>query len=494
MAGAESWRKKEEYVPTHTSEPSSFVPPPPSVLEQTLAEESQADLEVVDFSDMSVFIGIPKEENMPISEESDIRPSERPGRPQASDFFTSTSSAVESGHWRKPNDSAPATIRSSEQVAREDNAFNGLGEVRHSPNLPRSNLPTPPSPSLGRRPQSSQKEVTVSAFDDTLSKIRGAMQSNEPTAPPQSTTPFVASSRRPSVVSVPIPNKPEYPRDRWVPPALRPKPPLERENFDVTVYVPPNSPKPAWNAFSVRLPTVSSPVDPLTKRQLSLWQKHFPVRLQVMCYDPPVEGVSRRESLLQDLFGKPQKLKGKLHYRVHLPRMTLQPVLTVNLNPPQGSRVFGRSPVSDNITSWRKSPAAPKETSETTATLDPTSRSPPPETTTPSRLDVSDSTSKSSAHVRLKSLSQAQGESSLPASKRTRAPTFDGKESHGISFTVGSELNAPEKFDEDLQAPIPSSQTNLSAQTSKSGQSLNVLNSVAQDEVSCYIFLFLIPA
>jgi serine/arginine repetitive matrix protein 2 len=412
-----SWRKKED----QRTKPSSFVAPPPSALEQSLAEDHHADLEVVDFSSLGTLVGIP-EDQQALTTEPDLPPPspERRNRPHASDFF-GNSPPNTSAAWRKQGDEG--NTAPEDAIEQTPTRATMTTDVRLSPSY-RAAVPVPPAYSPRQsnlRPQPISKDVTVSAFDDTLSKIRGAMQSNETKVQPTTVSPPSVPSQQPTPPTA-ANIKQEDPR--WIPPALRGKPPAHRENFDATGIQPPRSPKPAWNTYSVRLPSTSLPVEILNKRQLALWNKNSAVRPDVSCYDPPVEDGQRRDFSLQDLlFGKPMKIRGKFQYKVHLPK-TRNPI-QVSV-PTTGSRGFGKPLVADSAQSWRKSIST-----NGSSGLDPTSRSPPPHMANISHEGTSTS-NKSSAHVRLPSQTKVPVEN---LNVQTTAPT--------VSFTVTSELDMP---------------------------------------------------
>ncbi|KAE9383632.1 hypothetical protein BT96DRAFT_1008946 [Gymnopus androsaceus JB14] len=130
----DSWRVK----PTPSQPPQSpqtprepaehpramfFVTPPPSALDQ-VQSKSFADFEVVNYSELAKFIGVPEksEEKSVVSEKAETIIPEKPQRPVASDFFEekpsltdispSTSTPSDAEIWRKPR--KPSSVLYSE--------------------------------------------------------------------------------------------------------------------------------------------------------------------------------------------------------------------------------------------------------------------------------------------------------------------------------------------------------------------------------------------
>jgi len=111
-----------------------------------------------------------------------------------------------------------------------------------------------------------------------------------------------------------------------------------QEVFDITIPEPPRSPRPAWNAFVVRLPRFSRILEPLTKRQFHL-NKSPPgqVRWDILSFVPPVKGMTRRDFSLNDvLFPKTQHVR---RYVVSLHKPNSLPREVSGLNGTTGSKV-----------------------------------------------------------------------------------------------------------------------------------------------------------
>jgi serine/arginine repetitive matrix protein 2 len=510
---AESWRSKANPLPPQTSRQvharppvPSFMPPPPSALEQveSLAKDPEEELEVVDFSDLAKFVGVPdKDQHVEaIPSSSSLA---RLSRPIASDFFDDRPAALEVVTpvkndvvaWRRKSSldfgmahpstfeqQNDTTMTSAKDRPRTDavveNSFASdaasttstketTPSVDHHHTIPTVNVPPYSGTQRTPRVQTFYKEAAMSALDDTLSRIKGAldgMQAGEAPKDPQhsgsaESETFTTSSARsllphshPSVKSSP-------PKERWVPPALRVRhfdfeP---QEVFHVTGCEPPRSPKPAWNAFIVRLPKLSHSLEPPNEKRLRLSIKPpYAVRWDILSFDPPVEGMNRRDLSLNDiLFRKQAPFKGRHKYRVLLPRhrgpRVNIPVHTVapKIN---GVGTFGRAAGLDGLSTWRKVTSPPSTTIEIRDTmtsefgLDTMSRSPPPELS--SDLSVA-SMPKSDASIPTKSDGplvpiRSRSQPKMPAGSAVafyRDSRIDAVESDPkplVNFIVTSEL------------------------------------------------------
>ncbi|KAH7924004.1 hypothetical protein BV22DRAFT_544887 [Leucogyrophana mollusca] len=511
---AESWRSKANPLPPPTpSRKTSLLPstprqvharptasqqqPPPMLhgVQEPITAAAGEDLEVVDFSELGKFVG--STDPLPAStppnhSETTENGGSRPSRPVASDFFEDTPPPpkVSADGWRRkgsvelarPSMSGSALgqeeprssgrRRDSEATTNTSNGDSHVGsQVVIAPPLSSSQQRTP-------RTATSYREAPMSALDDVMSRIKGAlvgMQAGDPTKdsfslgsfdPDVSTSsiksnPFVVAS---SVKAVKEP--------KWLPPALRPRQPnpdqQDQEVFDVTRCEPPRSPKPAWNAYVVRLPSISRPMDPMPKKQAHYAKNTMGhIRWDIMSWEPPVEGMSRRDFSLNDvLFRKAQPYKGRVKYRVSLPRTKSAHRSTTS----PGAANFGpkvhlpsvaskpsapppRSKVVDDLLSWRKAPL-PSSVSETipevivevtpSPALDTMSRSPPPELLHASPgAAPSDDAAAAKAEA---ALSRARSQPKMPAGSAVgfyRDPPPDLKspeEKPAVNFTVISEL------------------------------------------------------
>ncbi|KAF8591969.1 hypothetical protein K439DRAFT_1656414 [Ramaria rubella] len=299
------------------------------------------------------------------------------------------------------------------------------------------------------RPLSHFKEAPMATLTDTMSRIKGALDGMQTVEPPNeiSSREVEEQSHGSPALAISIAAKWKMNDSTWgawrdqrpevsehVMKILSPPPvrsvPAPRELFDVTCLPPPRSPKPAWNAFVVHIPKESLARDAISKKQLHFWNlPHSPVRWDILSWEPPVEGMNKRELSRDEIFHRKYTVKGG-KFRVMLPgrqivhaavedsnafqeiptstpqhglvtaagvKIKLPPrTLSVRQNtttPPQ-SVVLSR-PRDSSVPSWRRSatPLTPLKKDRPNPTtvndgppdnqLNTTSRSPPPEPSTP---------------------------------------------------------------------------------------------------------------
>ncbi|KAI0935969.1 hypothetical protein AcV5_004235 [Taiwanofungus camphoratus] len=423
-AEADSWRSKA--VSARSTTPQSSVsptapaslPPPPLFAEvASLAVKLDEDLEVVDFSELGKLVGA---ETIPQSFETresvTLRSLPvRPCRSVASDFFDEHTPGVrdqarpariDEGSWRrKPMDESSvvpdSTVTASAKgklrvqiLAADTSRPNALSSTVDSHSIMSSNSRYPEEPvrshsSLGQSAAvpanlASQKspltpsyrEAPMSALDDTLSRIKGALDGMHTKTEPA---------------------KPQ----KWLPPALRPKPaapPHSDEVFDVTGHEPPRSPRP-WNVYDVKFPRISRPLEQIPKNQLQLFNSQSCARLDISSWNFASEGTYQRYIPPNDiLFRRVQFHRGRPRYYVSIPRTWhngLRAIVeegskpVVNL-PPKSTVIKSPHSISretERLSGWRKpvTPSPSVKDSQTDDTrlhleLDTVSRSPPPET------------------------------------------------------------------------------------------------------------------
>ncbi|KAF7306641.1 hypothetical protein MIND_00455600 [Mycena indigotica] len=397
-----------------TPAPAQLPPPafvaPPTALEQveSLAND---DLEVVDFSDLGKFVGDSDEQaNVPT-----VVP--RPSRPSAIDFFDDRPSEA------VPTEKiGPTTWRRHEPGSRSIDAditapLEGLQPTNRTP----------------------RKEAAMSTLDDVMSRIKGALDTMQ-TSERERRSPEVSAAGA-------IPRGPAFlPSSRWVPPAFRPRPsepPEPREEL-VTGCEPPRSPKPAWNTFVIRLPKSSQALEPLSRKQLNMTTRPTPLRWDILSFDPPVEGMNKKDLSINEILFR--RVPGKGKFKVLLPNSQVSgPKVNV---PPISSRPtsFVRSP-SDALSTWRKAPATGND-DQGLATV---SRSPPPEL--PSETPITSFKSEDAFTAR------SRPEPKMPVGSSVAfyrdSVEMDGQAS--VNFIVNSELEAtPNKLKPSILVSSPS--------------------------------------
>ncbi|KZT06357.1 uncharacterized protein LAESUDRAFT_192554 [Laetiporus sulphureus 93-53] len=421
-AEAQSWRSRGSgrSSPPHHGPPSDeqLLPPPLIHEVEALLVNSDEDLEVVDFSEMGKLVDAHGTALQPQESLQTIHPlSMRPLRPVAADFFGDSKAAHEltsaaitdESTWRRksthqnhsperpeivfatgPKGERPMTSLEQADILRlpghspVSNAHSAIVPyLRHHDDHAR---PHPNSNHLAAAPAhhvngsqrspltSSYREAPMSTLDDTLSRIKGALDGMHSQTEPVK-------------------------HAKWLPPALRLKPAhdicLPSEVFDVTGFEPPKSPKPAWNVYGVKLPHVSRPVPPISRQQLRSSQNtsasSWP---EIYSWNSSAAGVRRRGLSINDiLFREPFTYKRSPRYTVRLPqrRYALRPVIEEAISPVVNlpSKPSGVRPTSANTQMPDDSQRG--ESMQTSFvevqppdafsqyTLDTISRSPPPE-------------------------------------------------------------------------------------------------------------------
>jgi serine/arginine repetitive matrix protein 2 len=330
--------------------------------------------------------------------------------------------------------------------------------------------PSPTAPRLSKGP-APFRQVTMSALDDVMSRIKGALDnmqvdagrgasSNEPMD-------WRTSVSKPKirVIEPSISTRTLSKDAKWLPPHLRqPQLDLDQEVFGPTCCEPPCSPRPV--TLVVKLPTILRPVDAVPKRQLHLLKHSFGhVRLDTLS-----DGMNKRDlSVNEILFKRPPSGKGnKPRYRVQLPRATRTHSASLpKVNLPSGfpkiNTAPGRSKAVDDLPTWRRGPlpSTTQKTArvdETSPILDVTSCSPPPELPAlPSEPTVTQEGSTKLESYLVRQRTQPK----LPAGSavgfyRDPGPSFQDSKTT-VNFIVSSEL------EEAMQVSRPESSMLLSS-------------------------------
>ena len=471
----DSWRSR----PRPTNE-SVRKDPPHDLLKSTIPSAPSLELqvdentEVVDFNNMGQLVG-DKEPVKPIASSSSSIISAKSRRAVASDFFDEYGpEKSDPDQWKRPNTipqrshpSAPPNVSDDKETLDDTSnhkpstgspGHTSVQHVSHGISNHVGHSSQTQGSKFSRTPNASYREAPLSALDDTMSRIKGALDgmhsksdvavkeaTRETSHPVQLTSD--ANQTTSSGSSVP----PKV--DKWLPPALRSHGTEHSHRrtdfFEITRPGPPISPAPRDSKFVIHLPKGSRKIGPLTGRQASYQNRTFygPVRWEILSFDPPVEGMTKKSLSVNDvLFRKPPGSYKTRRFTVSLPKSRIlatsakgdirdNAALSIQKESDVGA--FGRPRMSAQA-SWRTTgpkdmnPAAEDRSVEK---LDVTSRSPPPETIT-----VTQTGSVPSNPVAL-----AKGKH-LPKASEAMDVAFycdSGKRatSLAISFTVGSEID-----------------------------------------------------
>ncbi|PFH49226.1 hypothetical protein AMATHDRAFT_5114 [Amanita thiersii Skay4041] len=512
---AETWRRTtplprqlHESRPTARRSSSSvaFIPPSPADIDHIqLADTKKEDLEVVDFIDMGKLVG----------ETTDATPNpeqDRPKRtlrPVASDFFDDTPPAPlptapmkHADPWRRRTSSHQISASEERDTPLVHSKADNVEGEEHgqkpneSSNEARQYHHTPPAvmhPVQQRtnRMHSYYIQAPMSSLVDAMSRIKGALHdmhaeelNKENIATEVTTSSSQAAEKGNGALSKPA--------ERWVPPSLRGRTGERQEpsgNFSVTITEPPQSPAPISHTLVVRLPSVLQEREPINKKRLQWFLRSPPpVRWDILSFDPPVEGMNRRDFSLNDvLFRRPYGagFKGKLKYRVFLPRGRSYGPRVHIPNPnalKSGIGAFGKQAGADSSLSWRKtiSPLQPtKEVgAETAVDLDTTSRSPPPEaaSTSPTfaiNSKVDDGMADGSpVPVRVRSQPKMPAGSGVAFYRDSRIDAVEAEPRSLVNFIVSSEIDDPQSpqqpTDKDQEETSGPSKTNITKEVEQS--------------------------
>jgi serine/arginine repetitive matrix protein 2 len=410
-------------------------------------------VETFDFSDLGKLIGAPEkteEEQKPIPPDPvtapsidlvDARNREPPIAPKS-----------DTSAWRrKPEESHLEPGLDGSKSGAVELTINTDGPSTRS-SVDQSHPPFPP---LQRSPRTNTfREASMNSLDDTLSRIKGALDHMHEPPPPEKKSTTTESQQTRSQPPTPVPPpqtlKPEPPKpSRWLPPALRPKDHVSNPfGSDAEEYVT-KLPLPVLpsEVTTVLVPKFSVARGPLTKRQFGLSKcPANGVRWDILTWDPPVEGMSKRDfSLNEVLFRKTTGIKGRPRPRVNLPRSGNSRFR--GKSPSTGA--FGRPRGGDDAQTWRRSEPLQEvtEVPEPSNALETVSVSPPPVpqeeiktpnspvTTTPQlRVGASENLGRQKAQRKTLVVDDV-------GFYRSRTDVPGAEAATAVSFTVSSELD-----------------------------------------------------
>ncbi|CAL1696425.1 unnamed protein product [Somion occarium] len=450
--------------------PASVIPPPPLSLPavDALSLAPDEELEVFDFSEIGKMVG---EIAAPPAQQSTAR--SRP-RPVAIDFFddagqsqpTANDAQKEQESWRKSVPPITEDAAGSQEV-QLDSRPTSLSPPAQAP-LSQRRLSTSSDDHarvhtghslahpLKSPVSSSYREASLLVLDDTMARIKGAIDGMQKPEPTKSDVPKAEPAGPDEIEVSPRPEPPKTQLTRWLPPALRARavnhdePP--REIFDVTADEPPRSPKPVWNTFSVKFPSVSHPREHIPRKQLNMSKTQPHIRSDIYTFDPPIEHMNRRDFHLNDIFfRKPLVVKGRVKYTVLLPsrRATSSKAIGPVVNLPAKSVAgFGRKNGASDGSSWRKPPPSPLSSQpavgeEGPQTLETVSRSPPPESSSVKTTEFSE---RPTVSVTAAAAAKSRPQPKMPAGtdvafyRDSRAEDLSKQAKATVKFIVSSEL------------------------------------------------------
>lgn len=473
---AESWRCKARVFSQRPSSPTRLPVPAPLPLlhagDEPVTSNADENLEVVDFSDLGKLVG----EDVPGPHQSSAnqsRPRQR-GRSAASEFFEDTPTSQ--GPSELPGREVvslytePSPTETTERSTSERQygsiqgpsitSFDGLMSSGTSYSLTSLHRP--------HKNFTSFREPPIAALDDVMSRIKGALDNMQVDSAKEAVIDIADArlgSNKFTKLKPPGTTRSLPKEAKWLPPALRSHRSYhhdhDQEDFSVTGCDPPHSPRLAPRIV-VKLPKVSHPVEPIQKRQLRL--STFPdyVRWDILSWNPPVDGMTKRGFSINDVLFK--KFKGH-RYQVTLPRsVRTGPRVHIPTMSSRVSPLYGRPKILDDLVSWRR--GAPSDTKDQksdkpTSSVRPpdvTSHSPRPSVASPEDLPEPITVDDASTKLE-KQLIRPRNQPRLPPGSAIgfyRNPTLTNQQPNGtVHFTVVSELedgkNSPQ-----LEAISPS--------------------------------------
>ena len=462
-----SWRSNAPRRSSHSSvAPVVSFPSASQVLGvQFLDSSNDESLEEVEFTDLGKFVGVepdPDEAVVPpfqwvdVSTEddqpppprtrSDLDPSWRrkaslpPVKEQPSIVTSIVPDAASEPPASREADVAPA----SPSVPTTSIGMGSPARPFTDGSFPGQSLSVPPSLSSQRSPRA----PSISTFDDTMSRIKGAMQT-KPHRNTHHTERAAANSNAHSA------EQPRFSRGITQTPRSHPPRVPEPDEPFTTLTELLDDDMQSGQPGLVKLPTCSRALEPLSKKELlNSKRSSLPLRWEVLSWDPPVEGMSIRDySVNSVLFQKPFPQKGHPRYPVTLPpsgayliRRSSPATPKVHLpakplvNKTVGSAgAFGRPRVADENSNWRRTlPSIPDQVESVASSegLVTRSGSSPPDTDKAS--DVAPSV-ETETTLPVQWSTKSRAEPKMPAGASV-AFYRESTSCPSVSFTVSSEL------------------------------------------------------
>ena len=480
---------------------------------QLLSPSNDESLEEVEFMDLGKFVGLEPESEEPVAS-SPLPQENTPAEISYDDQPAPTRSRSElESSWRRKGPLLPveeqqpvvattvvldATFESP--LGREADTVPASPSVRTASTV--MSTPVKPmaegscsgqtlvAPSLlssqrSPRPPSYRDDLR-STFEDTMSRIKGAMQTKPQRNAPEGEHHTDRATASGTSTEQPWHGKGASPSSRSHPPrALHPEEPFTTStelDDDLHVDQPPR----------VRVPSASRVLEPMSKKELANLRKSIsPLRWEIFSWDPPLGGTSNNDYSVNDvLFRKPPPFKGQPRFIVKLPtsgsylvrhsspvtpkvHLPSKPLVNKTVAAPGA---FGRPRVADDFSTWRRTLPPISDQVEAVGGsegLVTRSGSSPPDTEKTSDVAPSAET-EPPLSVNLSSKSRAEPKMPAGASVAFYRESNSGP---SVNFTVSSELEDARQSD--VPAVPPSNEERSPAPQAFVGHEIGSANSLA---------------
>ena len=454
---------------------------------QLLNPSNDESLEEVEFTDLGTFVGLePKSEepvtssplpqdntptevsygdqSAPTRSRSDLESSWRRKGPlpplEEQQPVVAAANLVLDATFESPFNRESDTVPVSPSVRTTSTGMSSPVKPLAEGSFPGQTLVLPTSLSSQRSPRTAsyRDELLRSTFEDTMSRIKGAMQ----TKPQRSAS--EVEHRPDHTMASGTSHTTEQPRHgRGAFPSSRPHPPRvlhPEEPFTTATELDDNFQ--VGQRHRVWLPSTSRLREPLSKKELANIKKTIPLlRSEIYTWDPPIEGTSSNDYSVNDvLFRKPPPLKGQPRFIVQLPpsrsylvrrSTSVSPIVHLPSKPLVNKIVaaagaFGRPRVADDHSTWRRTLPPISDQVESVGSnegLVTRSGSSPPDTEKAN--DVAPNTEAeppSSVHLSTK----PRAEPKMPAGASV-AFYRESNSAPSVNFTVSSELEDARQSD-----------------------------------------------
>lgn len=449
IALSNTWRTKPALVETPSSPGTPFLPSQPSALDhmETLVEGAKESFEVVEFSDLGKFVGAP--DTHEIAEENDafygIGNKFLP--PKIQDISSPSAGLA----WRQIHSrSAQSNVVPEARKTSRYESVSIKSQGRDVPNPSSSDSPRDMVNSVasqhlgGAKGHRIHKEPAISALDDAISRIKGALDGMQAGETMKEIPAF--SDTESLVTKGYSPDK-----DKGVSSSQRNRDAQResRQHFDITGTEPPRSPR-LGSKFVVQLPKTIPYLEPIHKKRMHHFVKQPPrARWDILSFDPPVERMNRNDFSLNDvLFGPASGIhRGRVKYRVSLPRCRTSVGTSNFINAPKGNRTSatGRSTIPDDATTWRKSTSALTEPTSAVKEANVATASPTPDGSK-FESSIAASNKPDGLYARIRTQPKMPLGTSVAFYRDSRIDAVKDELELSVKFVVSSELDSPKEF------------------------------------------------